>query len=109
MTRRQLLGLSPFAALVLFLYAEPRVPYEWGHTLTGACSWHARPALGLLGPVRPPPGSRARRMQDACWYRRGLKSTTPFVKIVLPEFPSAAQLTAWREADANRSPLPAGE
>lgn len=86
---RPLLALAPFAALTAFYALVTCSPYQWRHSLTDACTWRQRPSLALWGPSQP--DAEANAAQLACWERRGLKSETPFVKLIVRKWPQTEE------------------
>lgn len=101
MTRRQLIGLSPFAAVAALLLAEPHIPYQATHVLGGGCYWVQRASWATFGPGEP--DIAAREAQLACFMRRGAMAPEPIpiINRIERKFPSQAELAAWREDDAN--------
>lgn len=95
MTRRQLIGLSPFAALAVLLLAKPAEPYVWGHGLSEACQWSELPSASLLGDDDP--DASAAHALARCWARHGAHAPGPIpaINLLLTSWPSAAQLAAW--------------
>lgn len=87
--------LALLAAAGLFLAAAAHTPYRWTHSLPEGCYWRQRASWAVLGPSEPDTAAQAAQL--ACWKRRGLASPSPAVRIVLPSWPSEADLTAWRD------------
>lgn len=76
------------------------------HTISETCKWSPRSWTRILG-YDAPPGENAasERILWNCQHGRGQMSHSPFVKIILPVWPSASQRQAWDETDEDRDPL----
>lgn len=100
-TRRQLIGLAPFAAFAAVVLAEPHIPYSATHVLGQGCYWSQRASWATYG--RATPDTAAARAEWACLQARGAKAPGPIPKLnqIVRKFPSEAQLAAWRNDDEN--------
>lgn len=81
--------------------------------MSATCTLQPRAWARSLGVVAHPNRDRLAPAEARCLYRRGQKSTTPFLKTVLRTWPSPAELTAWSlsqratEDEPRDRPLPA--
>jgi hypothetical protein len=87
------------------------LPIGWTHTLNDQCTFDRRPwyralPMGIRSQIRLRLGEFPSELRDevlACHVGRGLKSSSPFLKTIRPDWPSDAELTAMESSHANRS------
>jgi hypothetical protein len=94
---------------VSFVVAEG-LPIAWTHTLNDQCTFDRRPwfkalPMGIRVHIRLRLGDLPGEVRDevlACHVNRGLKSASPFLKTIRPDWPSDAELTAMESSHADR-------
>lgn len=84
--------------------ATEGLPITWTHQLDAQCTWDRRPwfkalPTGARAHVRVRVGYLPAEVRDevlACHVRRGLANPTPSVNVIMKQWPSEADFTAWR-------------
>lgn len=92
--------MRPLTALylggALYVAAGNLAPFEWSHRLTESCAWVPARGWSDLGLSRGEPGAVQIAARAPCLARRGLASASPMVRELRRQWPSEAELAAWR-------------
>lgn len=92
------------AGSALYVAAGSLVPFATSHQLTEQCAWVPKRLWSDFGLARGEPSHRENVARVACFARRGLMSDSLSIRDLRRQWPSEAELTAWRAA-RDRDPL----
>jgi hypothetical protein len=89
-------------------FALVDVPMHVTHTINPACIWDRRVWFRVLAPMIRDIEWRHEDPIDQdmlyqCYRTHGLKSRTPYLKTIMPRWPTAAQFGAWERQDRENS------